>query len=180
MVSADEDGLLVARCLAGDTSAFRPLVERYQRVLFNVALRMLGDRDQAADAAQSAFVRAYEKLASYDRTHKFFSWLYRILVNECLNVKRGQRGLEPLDPGLAGPGNPLELLEASERRARVQSAVARLPRALREVIVLRHFAALSYVEIAELLDVPEKTVKSRLYEARQQLGRTLLGWDGAP
>ncbi len=177
MVSADEDSLLVARCLAGDTTAFRPLVERYQRVLFTVAVRMLGDRDEAADAAQSAFVRAYEKLATYDDSHKFFSWLYRILVNECLNVKRGRRGMEPLDPRLAGPGNPLETLEASERRARVQKAIATLPRTLREVIVLRHYAGLSYLEIAELIDVPEKTVKSRLYDARQQLGRTLLGWD---
>jgi RNA polymerase sigma-70 factor (ECF subfamily) len=177
MVSADDDSLLVAQCLAGDTSAFRPLVERYQRVLFTVALRMLGDYDEATDAAQSAFVRAFERLATYDRTHKFFSWLYRILVNECLNLQRARRGREPLDPGMAGTDNPLESLQASERRARVKMAVARLPRAQREVIVLRHFAELSYQEIAELTDLPEKTVKSRLYDARQQLGRTLLGWD---
>jgi RNA polymerase sigma-70 factor (ECF subfamily) len=177
MVNADEDGLLVGRCLAGDTSAFRPLVERYQRLLFTVALRMLGDHDQATDAAQDAFVRAYEKLATYDRSSKFFSWLYRILVNECLNQRRARRGREPLNPAMAGPDNPLEALQASERRTRVQHAIARLPRAQREVIVLRHFTGLSYQEIAELIDVPEKTVKSRLYDARQQLGRMLLGWD---
>ncbi len=177
MVSADEDQSLVARCLAGDTAAFRPLVERYQRVLFTVALRMLGDRDEATDAAQSAFVRAYEKLGSYDHAHKFFSWLYRILVNECLNLKRARRLQEPLDPEWPGSGNPLETLEASERRERVQRAIGALPRDLREVIVLRHFAGKSYEEIAGLVNVPEKTVKSRLYEARQQLGRALLGWD---
>jgi RNA polymerase sigma-70 factor (ECF subfamily) len=176
MVSADDDSLLVARCLGGDTAAFRPLVERYQRLLFTVALRMLGNRDEAVDAAQTAFVRAFEKLASYDRKHKFFSWLYRILVNECLNVRRNRRPEEPLSPMLVARDDPRNDAEAAERRAMVQAAVARLPRLHREVIVLRHFAEMSYQEIAGVLSVPESTVKSRLYEARQQLGQWLLGW----
>jgi RNA polymerase sigma-70 factor (ECF subfamily) len=176
-MSDNDDSLLVARCLDGDTDAFRPLVERYQRLLFSVALRMLGDREEAADAAQNAFVRAYEKLASYDRDRKFFSWLYRILVNECLNVRRARRVQVPLDPDMVAPGSPLDSLETAERRARVQAAVARLPREQREVIVLRHFADLSYREIADALELPEKTVKSRLYDARQQLGHALLGWE---
>ncbi len=67
---------------------------------------MLGDGDQAADAAQDAFVRAYRKLQTYDSRHKFFSWLYRILVNECLNVRRSRRLLEPLDAGMAAADNP--------------------------------------------------------------------------
>jgi RNA polymerase sigma-70 factor (ECF subfamily) len=173
----DEDSLLVARCLAGDSASFRPLVERYQRVLFSVALRMLGDREDAADAAQTAFLKAFEKLASYDPRHKFFSWLYRILVNECLNVKRARRETVELDDGVAATGGPLEELEIAERRARVQAAIVKLPSEQREVIVLRHFADLSYAEIAEALELPEKTVKSRLYDARQQLGQWLLGWD---
>jgi len=173
----DPDSVLVERCLAGDTESFRPLVERYQRVLFSVAVRMLGDREDAADAAQTAFLRAYEKLASYDRRSKFFSWLYRILVNECLNVRRGQRPSVPLDDAFAAPGSPLEALEAGERRQRVQAALLRLTREQREVVVLRHFADLSYAAIAEALELPEKTVKSRLYAARQQLGQWLLGWD---
>jgi RNA polymerase sigma-70 factor (ECF subfamily) len=176
MVS-DDDSALVTRCLAGDTDAFRPLVERYQRVLFSVALRMLGDYEEANDAAQNAFVRAFEKLATYDRTHKFFSWLYRILVNECLNVKRSRRRQVPLDPRMMASDDPLEAVHASEVRTRVQTAVAKLPRGQREVIVLRHFADMSYQDIADVLGVPEKTVKSRLYEARQQLGHWLLGWD---
>lgn len=87
-VWADDDRVFVERCLRGDTAAFRPLVERYQKLLFTVALRMLGDYAEATDAAQTAFTRAYEHLASYDRRHRFFSWLYRILVNECLNLRR--------------------------------------------------------------------------------------------
>jgi RNA polymerase sigma factor (sigma-70 family) len=177
---SDDDSLFVAECLAGDTAAFRPLVERYQRVLFSVALRMLGDREEATDATQTAFVKAFEKLVTYDRRHRFFSWLYRILVNECLNVRRAQRLEVPLDDGIPAAGDPLEALQVNERRARVKAAVARLPREQREVIILRHFADLSYGEIAEALGLPEKIVKSRLYSARQQLGHWLLGWDVTP
>jgi RNA polymerase sigma-70 factor (ECF subfamily) len=179
-VGEDDDRLVVERCLGGDTAAFRTLVERYQRVLFTVAVRMLGDADQAADAAQDAFVRAYRKLQTYDSRHKFFSWLYRILVNECLNVRRSRRLLEPLDAGLASADNPHRAAEQAELRASVQTALRRLSPAYREVIVLRHYAGLSYVEIAETVGVAEKTVKSRLYSARQQLGQDLLDWKREP
>jgi RNA polymerase sigma-70 factor (ECF subfamily) len=176
MVSGEDDGSLVARCLAGDTEAFRPLVERYQRLLYGVAVRMLNDREDAVDAAQSAFGRAFERLASFDRRHKFFSWLYRILVNECLNVRRARRDREPLNPDIMGAADPGMDLQRAEMRKRVRAAVAALPKASREVVVLRHYAEMSYQEIAEVLNLPEKTVKSRLYSARQQLGQQLLGW----
>ncbi len=175
-VGEDDDIVLVERCLGGDTAAFRPLVERYQRVLLTVAARMLGDADEAADAAQNAFVHAYQKLQTFDRRHKFFSWLYRILVNECLNVKRSRQPLEPLGADLATRDDPLRDAEQAELRANVQAALLRLPAPYREVVVLRHYAGLSYVEIAETLGVPEKTVKSRLYSARQHLGEDLLSW----
>jgi RNA polymerase sigma-70 factor, ECF subfamily len=172
----DDDNVLVERCLGGDTAAFRPLVERYQRVLFTVAVRMLGDADEGADAAQTAFVHAYQKLHTFDRGHKFFSWLYRILVNECLNVQRSRKPLEPLGADLATSDDPHRDAERAELRASVQSALLRLTPAYREVVVLRHYAGLSYLEIAGALGVPEKTVKSRLYSARQQLGEDLLSW----
>jgi len=179
-IDGEEDRVFVERCLNGDTAAFRPLVDRYQRVLFTVAVRMLGDTDEAADAAQNALVHAYQKLQTYDRGHKFFSWLYRILVNECLNVKRSRRPLEPLGDGLAAGDDPHRAAERAELKASVQSALMRMTPAYREVVVLRHYAGLSYAEIADALGVPEKTVKSRLYSARQQLGETLLGWKRTP
>ena len=172
----DDDRRVVERCLGGDTAAFQTLVERYQRVLFTVAVRMLGDADQAADAAQEAFVRAYRKLQTYDRGHKFFSWLYRILVNECLNVRRARRVLEPLDAGLPAADDPHRGAERAELKANVLAALRRLSPAYREVIVLRHYGGLSYLEMAEALGVPEKTVKSRLYSARQLLGEDLFNW----
>ena len=175
-VGEDDDLVLVARVLEGDTAAYRPLVERHQRVLFAVATRLLGDSDEAADAVQNAFVRAYRKLQTFDQGHKFFSWIYRILVNECLNVRRSRRALEPLDAGLATREDPHRDAEQAELRADVQAALLRLPPAYREVVVLRHYANLSYLEIANIIGVPEKTVKSRLYSARQRLGEALLSW----
>ena len=82
----------VQSCLAGNTAAFEDIVERYQRVLFTVALRMLGNRDEASDATQNAFLSAYRRLGSFDPERRFFSWIYRILVNECLNDRRDQIG----------------------------------------------------------------------------------------
>jgi RNA polymerase sigma-70 factor (ECF subfamily) len=178
-VSQDADDLdSVRRCLDGDGAAFAPIVERYQRLLFTVALRMLGDEDEANDAAQNAFVKAYQKLGTFDQGRRFFSWIYRILVNECLNQRRERRPSEPISPGLAAEeGSPADLFEAKERRRRVQAAIVALPIDYREVVVLRHFAGLSYDEIAETLGVPAAIVKSRLHSARQRLSHMLLGTD---
>ena len=105
-VDQDADDLaLVARCRAGETAAFEALVERYQRVLFTVALRMLGDYDAASDAAQNAFVKAYQKLDTFDPTRRFFSWIYRILVNECLNARRDQPALRTARAGSRSRGH---------------------------------------------------------------------------
>jgi RNA polymerase sigma-70 factor (ECF subfamily) len=173
-----EDKALVLRCLAGDTSAFEPLVLRYQRPFFTVALRMLGDRSDASDVVQNAFVKAYEHLDRFDRAQRFFSWAYRILVNECLNARRSRRIHEPISDDAAGSaGCPLEACEASERRQRVQAALLQLSPEYRQVIVLRHFTELAYEEIGEVLGIPVKTVKSRLHTARQRLAGLLLEWD---
>jgi RNA polymerase sigma-70 factor (ECF subfamily) len=173
-----DDAALVERSLGGDQRAFECLVERHQRALFTVAARMLGSRDDAADATQNAFVRVYQHLGSYDPRHRFYSWIYRILVNECLNVLRGRRNSnEPAETQIDLAAGPLEALQASERREHVQRALLSLPPELRAVIVLRHYAGLSYEEIGEAVGgLPVKTVKSRLYAARQRLGQLLFGW----
>jgi RNA polymerase sigma-70 factor (ECF subfamily) len=173
-----DDVVLVEQTLGGDQRAFELLIERHQRALFTVAARMLGSRDEAADATQNAFVRVYQHLGSYDPRHRFYSWIYRILVNECLNVLRGRRSSnEPADAQVDPADGPLEALQASERRRHVQQALLALPADLRAVIVLRHYAGLSYEEIGEAVGgLPVKTVKSRLYTARQRLGQLLFGW----
>ena len=169
-----EDAALVARASEGDTTAFETLVIRYHRVLFGVALRMLGDYDEASDATQTAFIRAYEKLGTFDPRFRFFSWIYRILLNECLNAKRARRLHEPVTPELKVGGSPLEDLEAAERRRLVQRALLLLPVDYRAVVVLRHFGGLAYEDIAQTLGIPARTVKSRLYTARQRLIEILV------
>ena len=164
-----DDGLLVQRSLAGEEAAFEALITRYERALFGVALRMLGDYDDARDATQAAFVKAYRKLATFDPKFRFFSWMYRILLNECLNTRRGRRLRQPLAPDLLLDRGPLEALEVAERRKRVQQALLALTFEQREVILLRHFGDLGYDEIAATVGIPVKTVKSRLYTARQRL-----------
>lgn len=170
-----DDAALVRQVLGGETAAFELLVRRYQRVLFTVALRMLGDREEARDATQNALVKAYQKLATYDAKYRFFSWIYRIVVNECLNARRGRQVPEHMPFELVAPGEVLEALEAQERRRQVQAAILTLPVEYRQVIVLRHFTELSYEEIGACLGIPVKTVKSRLYTARQRLADLLGG-----
>ena len=165
----DERGL-IKRCLAGDPSAFEPLVERYHRPLFRIAARMLGDAEEARDATQTAFFKAYQGLAGCDADRRFFSWIYRIVVNECLNQLRARRENEAFadrhDLPAAATADPVE---AAERHTRIRQALLLLTAEQRDVIVMRHFAEMSYTEIAHELHIPEKTVKSRLFSARQRL-----------
>lgn len=169
-----DDAECVARCLHGETSAFEPLVLKYQRVLFAVALRLLGNYEDARDVTQNALVRAFEHLEQYDPNRRFFSWIYRIAVNESLNFRRAQHPHDELPDALPVAARQGDLAAAHERDAVIHAAIARLSQEYREVIVLRHFAELSYQEIGEAVGLPEKTVKSRLFSARQRLG-ALLG-----
>ena len=125
---------------------------------------------------QTAFIKAYQGLASFKPEHRFFSWMYRIVMNECLNLIRDRRPEEELSPALAVAGSPFETTASHERRAQVQAAILQLSPDYRAVVVLRHFAGLSYDEMAAALGVPSKTIKSRLHTARQRLGERLLGW----
>jgi RNA polymerase sigma-70 factor (ECF subfamily) len=172
---AADDAAVVGQVLNGQPAAFERIVERYHRMLFNVAYRMLGDREEASDATQDALVKAYQKLDTYDPQYRFFSWLYRILVNECLNVRRARRPHEALSNARVDTTVGVqETLEADERHRQLQSAILTLPRDYREVIVLRYFAEMSYDDIAAAAGVPAKTVKSRLHTARQRLAELLL------
>ena len=132
----DEDGL-IGRCLEGDSAAFEPLVERYHGPLFRVAARLLGDREEARDATQTAFLKAYQALATCDRQRKFFSWIYRILVNDCLNTLRARRPMQGLDGTMAAPAERTDAVESAETRGRVRRALLQLTPDQRDVIVLQ-------------------------------------------
>jgi RNA polymerase sigma-70 factor (ECF subfamily) len=175
MDAEERDRAWVEECLGGNTQAFGSLVDAYQGLLFNIALRMVNDPDEAKDILQTAFLKAYQRLDSYDPRYKFFSWMYRIVINESLNQKGRRRRVTELDREMAGPEpDPETSLTATEMGELVKSAVIRLSPEYREVIVLRHFANMSYRDMSTVLEVPEKTVKSRLYTARRRMAEILL------
>jgi RNA polymerase sigma-70 factor (ECF subfamily) len=170
----EDDVMLVAACLRGDRSAFDVLVERYERPLYNAAYRITGSIEDAMDATQTAFVKAYEKLHTYNPDYRFFSWVYRIAVNQALNTVGRRRDESELDGNFpAAINNPETTYRGTERAELLEEAMMQLLPEHRAVIVLKHVEGFAYTEIGELLGIPEKTVKSRLFTARQRL-RSIL------
>ena len=173
----DVDQALVERFRKGDREAFTELVVRYQRPIYNAAFWILRSADDARDIAQAVFLKVAEHLDEYDSQHRFFSWIYRIAVNESLNLLRRNGHEEALDEDVDLPesdsANPESRARAAERTRDIERALLSMSSADRTVLVLRHFSELSYQEIAQILDIDEKTVKSRLFEARNRL-RNLL------
>jgi RNA polymerase sigma-70 factor, ECF subfamily len=169
----DDDRVLVERCRHGDREAFTALVVRYQRPIYNAAFWVLHKAEDASDISQIVFLKVAERLDDYDPKYKFFSWIYRIAVNESLNLLRRKDHEEALDEEMDLPGadsaDPLWQLSAAERSKRVQSTLKSMATNDRVVLTLRHFSECSYQEMAQILELDEKTVKSRLFEARQRL-----------
>ncbi len=174
-MSENVDAARVRDCLAGDPQAFAALVEQYEKPVYNVALRMLRNPEDARDIAQSVFLKAYQNLSSYDPQYKFYSWIYRMAINESLNILRVRgRNAGPVDERLPEDGaGPSELLADDQRRDVVMEAVDRLKAEHRAVIVLRYFVDRNYEDMGEILGIDAKTVKSRLYTARQLLKEQL-------
>jgi RNA polymerase sigma-70 factor, ECF subfamily len=176
-VDNDADQALVERCRKGDWSAFTELVTRYQRPIYNAAFWMLRRAEDAKDITQVVFLRVAERLDEYDPKFKFFSWIYRIAINESLNLIRRNSREEALDDEVELPGadsaNPESLVGDAQVSARIQKALMSMSANDRMVLTLRHFSECSYREIGQILDLDEKTVKSRLFDARHRL-RELL------
>ena len=167
-MSKDRDTELISDCRRGDRNALETLVRRYEKPIYNVAYRMLGNPDDAADITQIAFLKVFENLDRYNPKFKFFSWIYRIAVNESINLLKRRGHLEPFDDRQASNlRDPEEMVEAERLCNCVQEVLMELQEEYRAVIVLRHFTECSYHEIGGILQIPDKTVKSRLYTARQ-------------
>lgn len=173
-MSTPDDAAVIRRCLEGDSNAFGILIDRYQRALFNTALRMTGDTEEAADISQEAFVKAYQRLREYQPEHKFFSWIYRILVNDTLNRLKQRNKTQSIETEFTSDDRlPDEQFDDKRRSSRIESALRELAFDQRIVIVLRYFNDMTYQEMSAILSLPEKTVKSRLYSARQNLALLL-------
>ena len=169
-----EDLELIQRCLSGDRKAFEPLVDRYQKTVFNIALRMANDTEDAADITQNVFIKASEKLKTFNPKYKFFSWIYRIAINESLNFVEASKKNERLSHELVSDGkSPEDVLQDGQLAETVEDGLMKLSDDSRIVIILRHFEDLSYDEIGHVLELPVRTVKSRLFSARQSLKKIL-------
>lgn len=170
VLNNESDEVLAERASRGDNPAFEVLVDRYQRVVFNLTLRMTGNWEDARELTQDVFVKTWRGLRGFDPKLRFFSWIYRIAIHECLNHRRRSGRQEPLvgEPQSREDGPELQV-EALEVETKIHEALDRLPAGDRQVLVLRHFLDRSYEEIGVILRVPASRVKSRLYTARQRL-----------
>jgi RNA polymerase sigma-70 factor (ECF subfamily) len=195
------DAEAIERAKGGDHEAFRVLVERYQSRVYALALRVLRDEEQARDAVQDAFLKVYRSLDRFEGRSSFYTWLYRLAMNVCLDLRRRDRsdrhlewdenrGVEPMAGAapLAGAEGSLDFgpADAAMRRellAQLATAIDELPDAARETLILREVEGLSYAEIAEALAIPKGTVMSRLHYARHRVREILAsqaGGDGKP
>jgi RNA polymerase sigma-70 factor (ECF subfamily) len=168
----------IKQSLAGDRAAFGQLMHRYTGAVYNLAYRMLGNAEDAEDASQEIFLRAYTRLASFDRERRFSTWLLSIGSNYCIDRLRRRRfaWLTLDDAAFALPsGEPGPERSAlnHEQRAIVQQALLKLPETYRLVMVLRYWQDLSYEEIARATGLPESTIKTRLHRARHMLAEAL-------
>jgi RNA polymerase sigma-70 factor (ECF subfamily) len=185
-LKADEDSEQVSLCQKGDVDAFEALVVKYQKKVFNIAYRMIGNYDEAGEASQEAFLSAYKAIRKFRGESRFSTWLYRIAINHAKNHMRQiatryhREGLPIDDPVEMGDGqfrggvpahepSIVEELEKREVQAKVQECINLLDAEYREVLVLRDIQGFSYEEIGDILKVPGGTVKSRLFRARDAL-----------
>ena len=177
------DSNLVQRSRAGDESAFAALVEAHQAAVFGTVLRLVADREVAAEVSNRAFFKAYEHLASFDDSRPLRPWLVRIAANEALNELRSRRrdaahtfggaDAEKELEQISGAPDPSEIVSRRERSAIIRDAVSRLPEPQRVVVVLRYFADLAYADIAELTQQSVNNVGVTLLRARERLRRDL-------
>lgn len=184
------DETLVERVQEGDRTAFRHLVERYQRRLYSVAFGMVRNREDALDIVQEAFIKVHRHIEGFEGSSSFYTWAYRICSNLCIDHLRKkkrkqevdyddtlQRSSEveadqPIAPSRLGV-DPSRVYQRKELLEQLDAAMETLSEKHREIIVLREFEGLSYAEIAEVLDISKGTVMSRLHHARKYLQAAL-------
>lgn len=176
----------IKQVLKGDRNAFGEVVELYKDKVFQLSFRMLGNRHEAEDIAQEAFIRAYVNIQSYNLNLKFSTWLYRIATNLCIDRIRKKKPDYYLDAEVAGTEGltmyshiasnaslPEDDVESLELQESIQKEISKLPEKYRSVIVLKYIEELSLNEISEILDLPLGTVKTRIHRGREALRKQL-------
>ena len=185
-----DDLKIIESCLLGNTQIFSRLIDNYKNMVYNLAYRMSNNPHEAEDISQEAFMRAYQSLARFNPSYKFSTWLYQITLNIIRDkFKRKEIDYVSLDTPVETvdseffpqpadfTNNPEQIITQKENIQAIQQAILSLPLKYREVLVLRHLQDLSYIEIANILKLPQGTVKIRLYRAREQLRKILTDSD---
>lgn len=175
-MSRPDDTEMVRESLNGNRKAFEALLARYEKPVFNAAYRMLNNVEDARDVTQTVFLKAYENLDRFDPKYRFFSWIYRIALNESIDCMKSQNRTDSLaeEPATETRG-PEDETSRDQQSRQIQSALMMIKTEYRTVIVLKHFLDCNYLEISQILEIPEGKVKSRLYTGRQLLKETLQG-----
>ena len=181
-----DDLKIIESCLLGNTQIFSRLIDNYKNMVYNLAYRMSNNPHEAEDISQEAFLRAYQSLAHFNPSYKFSTWLYQITLNIIRDkYKKKEIDYISLDTPIETDdseffpqpadltNNPEQIITQKDDLRAIQKAIYSLPLKYREVIVLRHLQDLSYIEIANILKLPQGTVKVRLYRAREQLRKIL-------
>jgi len=181
-----DDLKIIESCLLGNTQMFSWLIDNYKNMVYNLAYRMSSNSQEAEDISQEAFLRAYQSLGRFNPSYKFSTWLYQITLNIIRDrFKKKELNYVSLDTPIEtddsefypqpadSTNDPEQIIVRQEDARAVQQAIYSLPLKYREVIVLRHLQDLSYIEIANILKLPQGTVKVRLYRAREQLRKIL-------
>jgi RNA polymerase sigma-70 factor (ECF subfamily) len=178
METLGSDEVIVERALTGDAEAFGELVRRWERRIFALTYGMLGREEDARDATQETFLAAFRNLRGFRGEAKVSSWLHRIAVNQCISRQRrakvrSESALddEQSDDNFRAPvsESPVRVVEGRQETLAVRRAINSLPLELRQIVVMKEFEELTFREIADALDLPLSTVKSRLYTALKQL-----------
>ena len=186
-MTREQEATIIKQVLEGDVNAFEGLVKEYEKNVYNLALRMTGDPEDAADMAQDAFIKAYSSLSSFRGDSKFSVWLFRIVSNLCLDFLRSRKRRptvslsvendegEDMEFEIADESqSPETLLEQKLTREAVRRGLDSLPPEQRQILLLREIQGLSYEEIAQVLELETGTVKSRIFRARKRLSVFLL------
>lgn len=167
-----DDRQIIERCLSGEKEAFRFLVERYQTQAVGHSQTILGNREDALDATQEAFVDAFQALKNFDRTRRFYPWLYVLLRHRCFKLIGKRRDAENIEEAvILAPQSGI----SNEEKIALERALGALSNEEREIVTLKYLDGFSYDEIAELLEIPRGTVMSRLFHARRNLQAKLTG-----
>lgn len=179
---------IIEKVLGGDANAFEELVLKYEKTVYNLALRMVGDRDDASDMTQEAFIKAYGSLSSFRGDSKFSVWIYRITTNVCLDFLRSKSRKQQVsltvsdddeDAQLDIPDPEQQLIKKISMQS-VEEGLKTLPDKQRQILVMRELGGMSYAEIGAALSLEEGTVKSRIFRARKRLCTFLLDSGNIP